>query len=348
MLQVDGTGTSGDIITRQDVALEALYREHVAPGQPYALLDFPNHANVGDSAIWAGERALLDRVAGGPPRYVCEIGNFDREALEAACPEGPVFLHGGGNFGDIWPAHQQFREHVLEILPERTVIQLPQSIKFFDEAAAGRMARLVQGRSRTHLYVRDERSLDFARSHFDCDVRLAPDSAFGLGTIPRHGTARWPIMALLRTDAEKVAMEDSAATSIGIPVVDWLEEDQAADRARLKAARIRIRLGNAFSQASYRPALYDALALERVRRGLRLLSSCDVLICDRLHAHILALLLDLPHVVLDNSYGKIWNYASAWTADYAWLRRAESLPHGISQARVLSAGLDTRPTRLAG
>ena len=38
--------------------------------EPYALVDFPNHANVGDSAIWAGEMAYFRRHAPRPPDQV--------------------------------------------------------------------------------------------------------------------------------------------------------------------------------------------------------------------------------------------------------------------------------------
>ena len=45
-----------------------------------------------------------------------------------------IFIHGGGNFGDLWPEHQQFREMILQRYPDRPVIQLPQSIHFQDKA----------------------------------------------------------------------------------------------------------------------------------------------------------------------------------------------------------------------
>ena len=47
------------MIAGQREALLDLYRRHVTPGEPYALVDFPDHPNVGDSAIWLGEIALL-------------------------------------------------------------------------------------------------------------------------------------------------------------------------------------------------------------------------------------------------------------------------------------------------
>src|SRR5215510_13090808 len=74
--------------------------ENFASGQQYALLDFPNHSNVGDSAIWAGERVYLRQYWGRDPSYVCEH-NLDTRALADAIDDGPILLHGGGNFGDV-------------------------------------------------------------------------------------------------------------------------------------------------------------------------------------------------------------------------------------------------------
>ncbi|WP_276524270.1 polysaccharide pyruvyl transferase family protein, partial [Enterobacter hormaechei] len=48
-----------------------------------------------------------------------------------------------------------------------------------------------------------------------------------------------------------------------------------------------------------------ARARRRVERGLRLLSRGERIVTDRLHGHILSLLLGIPHVVLDNDYGKL-------------------------------------------
>jgi exopolysaccharide biosynthesis predicted pyruvyltransferase EpsI len=64
-----------------------------------------------------------------------------------------------------------------------------------------------------------------------------------------------------------------------------------------------------------REHLYDRLADARVRRGLDLLSSGRYVIADRLHAHILALLLGIPHHALDNSYGKLAAFIDAWTSE---------------------------------
>jgi len=39
-----------------------------------------------------------------------------------------------------------------------------------------------------------------------------------------------------------------------------------------------------------------------------------VAITDRLHGHILCLLLGIPHVVLPDRYGKLRGFVEAWTS----------------------------------
>ena len=45
-----------------------------------ALIDFPAHPNVGDSAIWLGERAYLRR-RGADVAYTCDIKNYSKSRL---------------------------------------------------------------------------------------------------------------------------------------------------------------------------------------------------------------------------------------------------------------------------
>src|SRR6056300_1603832 len=98
-------------------------------GTTYALLDFPNHSNVGDSAIWLGELDYLKK-RGCRVRYSCDLISYNAEFLRSYCPSQGIMVHGGGNFGDLYYPHQQLRESVLRIFTEQSVVQLPQTIHF--------------------------------------------------------------------------------------------------------------------------------------------------------------------------------------------------------------------------
>ncbi|WP_322963419.1 polysaccharide pyruvyl transferase family protein [Sphingomonas fuzhouensis] len=292
---------SSDVIAGQRTALLDLYRRHVTPGQPYALVDFPDHANVGDSAIWLGEIALLRDIGAGDPAYIARWDDFDEAAFRAACPSGPILIHGGGNLGDIWPHHQHFREQLLTRFRDRRIVQLPQSIHFRDAANRDQFARITGDHPDFHLLVRDERSLEIASRHFDGPTMLAPDSAFGLGSLARPVAADCRYLMLLRSDAERVMRDDAPLTGLpGAVALDWL--DEALVSATSPQAR----------------------AQARVERGLRLLARGEQVVTDRLHGHILSLLLGIPHVVLDNDYGKVAAYIAAWTGDGPLVRQAAS------------------------
>lgn len=51
---------------------------------------------------------------------------------------------------------------------------------------------------------------------------------------------------------------------------------------------------------------------------------------DRLHAHVFSLLLGIPHVVLNDRYGKLRSFHEAWTRGLGIARFAES-PEAAAQ-----------------
>jgi exopolysaccharide biosynthesis predicted pyruvyltransferase EpsI len=305
-------------IAAQHASLDMLYRRHVGAGQAYALVDFPDHANVGDSAIWLGETRMLRAITGRSPDYVATWDDFDAAAFRRACPDGVLFLHGGGNLGDIWLHHQTFRETILRDIRDRPVVQLPQSIHFRDPARIAPFAAIVADHPDFHLYVRDRTSLDFAGRHLLCATDLAPDSASALGPQTRRVAADCDLLMLMRTDDERRAEDRSALSQVpGAVMLDWLDDDTLPDTA-----------GDTKAQA------YDRIAEARVERGLHLLSRARTILTDRLHAHILATLLGIPHVALDNDYGKISAYIRCWTGGIDGVRTAPSVAAAVASPGV--------------
>ena len=308
--------------SRLDAALTPLL-----DGADIALVDYPDHSNVGDSAIWLGETAFF-RDRGLQPAYASTIGSHDHDALAAALPEGTIFLHGGGNFGTLWPSHQDFRLDLLARFPGRPIVQLPQSIFFADRASVDACARAVERHGRFTLCVRDEPSLEIARRHFPCETLLAPDMAFAIGPLARR-PASVDVLYLLRTDREKAGRPDESPLEAA---VDWLEDDTTAMRMNTLGSRL-LTLANSPNVARVRT--YERRAWTRLRRGAALLSRGRVVVTDRLHGHILSTLLGIPHVVLDNSYRKIGNFVDAWTGRLATLRLATDVEEARSQASAL-------------
>lgn len=335
-----GTRPTGDDTTLA-LALQRRVQESLTAvldgADRVALVDFPYHRNAGDAAIWAGERAALAAL-GVEVAYVADAGRFDAHRLREALPDGPVLLSGGGNVGDLWPWPQALRERVLRDLPDRKVVQLGQSIHFRDAAEQARFAGVVQKHGRYVFVARDTDSLDKAAALKPADVILAPDMAFGLGPLQRVGSVRHDILALARDDVEASSgLRDAAAGRAR--VVDWglgRVGDLRWQVVRTVPRLARFALPHPRAWAAVQPFAESALELmcrQVVGAGLRLLSSGRVVVTDRLHAHILCTLLGVPHVVLDNSYGKISALHRTWTSGSGTTVFADSPAEALEAAR---------------
>lgn len=326
-----------DVVARLQRQLLDVLRPIVANfgDQPYALLDFPDYSNVGDSAIWVGQRRAFDALAIPAPALVA-THRIDHGDLDRMGSRAPILLLGGGNFGDIWPAHQNFRHALLDRYPGRPIIQLPQSIHFDDPAAIDRTARAIGQHGAFTLLLRDQPSIDLARARFDCEVRLCPDAAFMIGVQDRRRTLDLDLMFLMRTDKEKTPVDGIPDFKGRSEVIDWIGAEPGLHRAARRKVRIDTILSanpRRFDRADRTRRYFDLLAERRLERGFDLLSRARFLITDRLHAHILATLLGLPHVFLDNSYGKISRFAAAFGTEREGARAETSLAPAIAHAR---------------
>jgi pyruvyl transferase EpsO len=318
-----------DVIARLQGVIHDCLKDYVSDDEPLAILDFPDIRNCGDSAIWLGEMAYLQNRYGKRPAYVSRIDDFSPEDLERVMPTGPIFIHGGGNFGDIWGAHQDFRERVLERFPERQIIQFPQSIHYKSKERVEQSARAIGRHKNFVLLVRDEESREFAQKHFDCQVRLCPDMAFSIGAL-QPAVSEFPVLAMLRADLEKAGDSDLSAYP-DIPMEDWTTE--SARRVRVSKAFGAASALVALKPAEMRLRKLDAAAHNRFRRGIRQIARGRAIVTDRLHVHICSLLLGRPHAVLDNSYGKVRRFMAAFSGGTDLSYKAASLDDGIAWAR---------------
>ncbi len=348
-----GGDATGGLADRMREELDSVIGGVLAGRPEVALATFPNHPNLGDTAIWAGQRAALARLDVGVP-YVCDFRTYRPAALLRALPEGPILLSGGGNFGDVYPDEQGLRERILDDFPDRPVVQLPQSVWFRSEAALDAMRRRCERSGRFVMLVRDRRSLDLARARFAVDVRLAPDMAFGLPDLRlRRQPPAIDVLWLLRRDIEASVrgMRREAARQAPGAVRDWTRPAfgrggvpwASFARAFWLSGRLqRTPRGLLRSRQAWVKRSFETIVSLRMEIACRFISGGRALVTDRLHGHILALLLGVPNVCLDNRDGKVRHFYETWTAGHALVRWADSVPDARALARELLAGPSPR------
>jgi exopolysaccharide biosynthesis protein PssK len=273
------------------------------------LIDYPDHYNVGDAALWLGERAIL-RELGVRTRGAATRATYRAERLRA---DGPLVILGGGNFGGLYPTHHRLHVEVLAAFTGRPLIQLPQSLHYAGEEQRDELRRAVAEHGATTLVFRDSRSFELGRRDFDCEVILAPDMAFGLGALRRRPPER-ALVAQMRTDKE------SAVTATQAGTFDWLTARATESVAVFdRLYRYNARLQRASDRAWVRQVFIgtcDAYARANLRRGVAMLSAGQRLYTDRLHGHILACLLGVEHTVVNDRHGKIEAMWDTWTSAF--------------------------------
>jgi len=314
------------VIEKNRSLLKQHLSSYIRPGQRYALVDFPGHSNVGDSLIWLGEIELLQNLSGTLPSYTCDYHYFEPDVLRHQVPDGPIFFHGGGNLGDIYEPHMQPRYKLLKEFPEREIIQLPQSIHFADRAAAKVFRDRVVEHGQFKLIVRDHASLRTAIEDLGCeDAVLLPDCAFAMGQLGRTKPIEAEYLYMMREDVERVEVGiDALRINYPGPKHDWLTEPFNTNR-RSYSALLGALYNGKVTRADLRVSQHNAVAWRRARRGMDLLSKGKLVICDRLHVHILCVLMNIPHVALDNSYRKIHNFIEAWMEDCPLVHKAANV-----------------------
>jgi exopolysaccharide biosynthesis predicted pyruvyltransferase EpsI len=320
-----------DLLARRRAELVTVMESLIEPGTPCALLGWPRHANVGDSAIWIAQRQLL-RQLGASVVYACDEQNLEPEQLRRRLDGGTILLSGGGNLGDLWPGCEDFRERVITSFPELRIVQLPQTICFRDAAALERSRRVFAAHSNITLLLRDHESVELARETFEATTLLCSDSALLLAVEePRRPSQ--DLVWLARQDHERdVGFRPPA----DVPTVDWARDDRVPLvpwRVQLQGRgvvrRVREHLG--------RLAYYDAVAARRLERGLRLLRSGRVVVTDRLHGHILAFAAGIPHVLLDDAFSKAGRFHRLWTEGTPLVRKVDSVDAAVVAADELLA-----------
>ena len=314
--QNGGHGLSIALSKRIDETLVPLI---AGRSEQICIIDPPGHPNVGDSAIFLGELAFLRRNA---PR--ARLDFFDVDNYTPACDRfirdsSTIMLHGGGNFGEIWPRHHALRLDILRRFPGKPIVQFPQSVSFTTQAGIDATARAIEQQGNFTLLVRDRNSQAFAEKHFPCTTILCPDMAFALGDIER-APATLDFLCLLRQDKE-VAADHSKLLQVvaelggSHDVADWIaRSDSGTERwDRMLAKMWRRFPGSVGLTRSLAFRLRERHARERLAFGVGLLSKGSMVITDRLHAHILCCLLGVRHLLFDSLDGKVSALYEAWT-----------------------------------
>ncbi|MCK3658981.1 polysaccharide pyruvyl transferase [Pasteurellaceae bacterium Pebbles2] len=287
--------------------------------------DYPLHLNVGDLLIYAGtEQFFKDYQINIRLRRAWQAFNIN-EAKKYIKPNTTILCHGGGNFGNLYPAIQKMREDIVQTFPNNRVILLPQTAHFSDEQAMLKSAKLFSMHPDLHLFSRDIKTFELMHAHFSKNTYLSPDMAHQLyGILPQKDlseqSAVKKVLYFLRKDIEKSHIESEIQSGLSNQdsVKDWgdilLAKDMKFELWLSRLSKVANILNLAFVKNKINDIWYE-YSLNVIKRCQDVFMSYDEIITSRLHGHIFSCLLGLPNQVCDNSYGKNSGYYQQWTKE---------------------------------
>jgi pyruvyl transferase EpsO len=320
-----------------DTALNAIAMS-LPRGSHIVYLDIPVYFNVGDLLINQGTEVFFRRMGysvharltledlcepSGPQTESLKLRPRAIKYLESLDPKVAIVFQGGGNFGDLYPRHQLMREAIAKRFSRRLLVMLPQSAHFSSREKAAASLDRFACHSNLHLYFRDHESVELARSRGLSKVFLLPDMAHALRPSMKAKADNFGIgkdsICFRRSDEEGTTWKyPGSVRTEG----DWnllIHKTHGAGN-RIVTEMMRRRLDPTMKTPI---ALWYLITKSIVADAIQLFLSHESVVTDRLHAVILAALLDRPVKYVDNSYGKLSRYSNVFLSQSPLVRPLE-------------------------
>lgn len=277
------------------------------PEHSIILWGIPLHGNLGDQAITYAETTFLgkqfpDRQILAIPEVMCAQYVFPVKRY--ANEKKLLFvLHGGGNMGQMYQYQEERRQILIRHVRNRPLIVFPQSVDFQPGTPAHAKAQtLYQSHPNLQLFARDQVSFEKMKALFPkCSSALTPDIVTILDRRGHKGAKpALDVIYCLRLDTESNAASAAAARQLQ----EYLKEK--------KSETVDTYGPQYVTSYENQPAQLEAF--------WNRMKSAKLIVTDRLHGMIFAMITNTPCIAFDNSTGKVAAFYNTWLRDVPGIR----------------------------
>ena len=316
------------VVTNIKDEIISLMTDIIPINSPIAHVYYEESLNFGDAAIWLGQEELL-RIMNITPVYTCSDKTYNSIDIKKKIgDDGTILFRGGGNFGDLYVYHE-LRLNVMNDNRDCTFIQFPQSVCFKNTQNIGKTADIIKKVKRVILLARDCVTYTFFWENFNfpnveiyscCDMAFVLDKSI---LASPNISKLFDTLILKRSDKEaKVSFQDTIKHVIGndikiykLPL--YYNNEILFETLIYSNPTKKIAVTDWYFTEIKNQMLYDSLDNStKAHYGLvhakTILSLSNCVWTDRLHAFIFCLQLSIPHCIIDNTYGKIYEFYNTW------------------------------------
>lgn len=274
--------------------------------QKIIYLSETDHSNLGDHAILYAQHKLLDPDIADFASYSFtrrECLYAFKQIQKGITPKDIILIPGGGWIGTLWKVSGDLFLRFLEAYKSNRIIVFPQTIYFenteYGAAQKKRFYDAVENCSDITLYVRDTNSYQFLLNQMPAQnnrirYRLAPDMVLCLQPkIP--SPRREYILFVMRQDLEKITNDDQ---------LERLTKG-------ITGSGMEIRYCDTHAKEPVTPENREAALYKKWEE----FSKARLVITDRLHGMLFAVINGTPCIALDNLSHKVKGVYDEWLTD---------------------------------
>lgn len=265
------------------------------------LMGSPEYNNLGDLAIAYATKKYIENNFEIPFIEVTEREiNYKLDDVKKYIRNDDILLlQGGGNLGDVYFDQQRIRKQIISVFPYNALILMPQTM-YFSETAEGRKAltetvELFKKTSKLILFAREQFSYEKMKSVFFNKVYMVPDIVLSLSN-KSYEEKRKGVGICIRNDKEG-ALNSLEIEYIISKVEKIFEKVCVIETIENKNVRIdnrESRLENVWHEFSQK----------------------ELIITDRLHGVIFAVITNTPCIALANNNKKVQGICK-WLESYS-------------------------------
>lgn len=269
------------------------------------IIGTSDRSNIGDHAIAFSEINLFSKSFPNFSIFDITGDTFRKrrnQIRNIIKTQDIICITGGGFLGDLWPDEECMVNAILEDYPDNTVIVLPQTVFFYDEADSPILREKLRNylnHKNLFLTARDRKTYDFFARYKNPDrIGLFPDMALYLNGVNNTEFSN-DVMICLRKDKERVLTKR--------------EEMELVKQIRSRG--MNVVYGSTLADGDHNGDIKLDERSRAINEKLTTFSKTRFIITDRLHGMILATLAGTPCIVFDNLSKKVSGVYELWLKD---------------------------------
>jgi pyruvyl transferase EpsI len=258
------------------------------------LFGSPIHQNLGDHAISIAEIQFIQKNFPNYPFFEIFGDHFLAESPfipSSIKDEDIILITGGGFMGDLWIREENLVREIIKTFPNNPIIILPQTIFFQSEDELNISRDIYKQHENLFIFAREPNTLKLLTEKLEfANCKLAPDMVLSLELNYKKGQERNGVLSCLREDKESILTIEN----------------------KKEIRRISTKTTSMITKCKNTPKYREML----IKNKLKILSSADLVITDRLHCVLLCILTKTKYICIDNISGKVLGVTS-WIKDYS-------------------------------